>query len=607
MPWYAPWRVPQPQGTEALTAAATIVAAPRGPLMKTDESWQREAWGFYDALGEFNTGVNWLAAMMSRVRIRAALLSPDLDEPSISDVKPGDLAAQLLRDLAGGVGGQAQLMRGLTTQLSVPGEGYLVGEQLTEKAFSWLVRSNEEVRATGGRFEVVGDRIPNVRWVPLGDNSLVVRVWRPHARYYHIADSPARSARPIMRELELVNRHITAEYLSRLAMAGLLILPEEASFPVREEFADEPDALSMEFVEIAAESIAEPGHASAIVPLLIRVPSEVADKIRHIDFTLQLDEKIIDRRNSAITRLANKLDVPAEILTGLSEVNHWTAWQLDEGALKTHIAPMAELICHCLTVGYLQPRLAASGEKDVSKWVVWYDMSELAIRPDKSANAIQAYDRFEIDGEALRRETGFGEDDKPKDLDLEEQMLKALVRTVPNLAAESLEKITGKKIFDPPEPVVVAPGDPNAPGIPGQEAPDEPVKPGPPGDGKQPPPPEEKPAGKSTAKSPAKTAAQLEHAIKQAQAMHSIRFSGTRDPVLMHPPICAENAYGCPFTHAAEEALITQLSSGSYEAKLDAFGRLIVGGGVPWLDTTGWLTTDTKILGKRARKAGSRG
>jgi len=540
---------------------------------------------------------------MSRVRFRAALLDSELDEPSISDVKPDDLAATLMRDLAGGVGGQAQMIRGLTTQLSVPGEGYLVGEQLTEKSFSWMVRSNEEVRATGDHFEVVGDRIPNVRWVPLPDNSLVVRVWRPHPRYYHVADSPARSARPIMRELELVNRHITAEYLSRLAMAGLLILPEEASFPVREEFADEPDALSLEFVEIAAESIREPGHASSIVPMLIRVPAEIADKIRHIDFTVKIDEKIIDRRNSVIERLANKLDIPAEIMTGRGNVNHWTAWNLDEAALKTHIAPMAELIAHCLTVGYLQPRLAASGEKDVGKWVVWYDLSELSIRPDRSENAVLAYDRHEIDGEALRREIGFDEDDAPEGDTLKIQLLKALVRTQTNpaMVGEAFEALTKAGIFSdmPVAPAAPTGGAPGAP--PGQEPPPEKTTgqgTGPPNEGKVPGAPEKPPV-----KPPAqKTAAQLEHAIKQAQAMHAIRFSGVRDPVLLHPPLCSENAYGCPFTHAAEEAMITRLSSGSYVAKLDPFGRLIVGAGVPWLDTNGWVTTETKILDRPGRK-----
>jgi hypothetical protein len=469
------------------------------------------------------------------------------------------------------------------------------------KNFSWMVRSNEEVRATSGRFEVVGGRIPIVNWVPLGPDSLVVRVWRPHPRYYHIADSPARSARPIMRELELVNRYITAQYLSRIAMAGLLILPDEASFPVREEFQDEPDPLSMEFVEIAAEAIREPGRASSIVPLLIRVPAEVAEKIRHIDFTLKIDEKVIERRNSAITRLANKLDIPAEVLTGLGDVNHWTAWQLDEGALKTHIAPMAELICHCLTVGYLQPRLAASGEEDVGQWCVWYDMSELAIRPDRSENAIQAYDRFEIDGEAFRRETGFSEDDKPEGDDLTEQMLKALVRAdTGNLVAQALEELAGKTIFSEPAPAQVPGQVPEAPGNPPETAPPGTEKPpGPPGNGKAPAPPDQGPPAKQTAK-----AAQMERVITQAKVMHAVRFSGTCPPVLMHPPLCADNAYGCPFTHAAEDAHLTRLATGTYECHLDPFGRITIGQPSPYIDTSDWIKTETKILSVKGRANG---
>jgi hypothetical protein len=599
-----------PEEKSAITAAASIVPAPRSPLLKTPDSWQREAWEFFDQLGEFNTGVNWLAQMMSRVRFRAGRLDPGLDEPSITDVPTDSLAAKMLRDLAGGVGGQAQLMRGLVTQLSVPGEGYLVGEQMGVNNFSWMVRSNEEVRATSGKFQVVGNRIPNVDWIDLGPDSLVVRVWRPHPRYYHIADSPARSARPIMRELELVNRYITAQYLSRIAMAGLLILPEEASFPTREEFADEPDPLSMEFVEIAAEAIREPGHASSIVPLLIRVPSDVAEKIRHIDFTLKIDEKVIERRNSAITRLANKLDIPSEILTGLAGVNHWTAWQLDEGALKTHIAPMAELICHCLTVGYLQPRLAASGEPDVGQWVVWYDMSELAIRPDKSKTAIDAYDRMEIKGEALRREAGFDEDDKPEGDELKNQALKALIRANPGVGAQALDALMGTKMFEAAPAPAPGEGPPNGPGAgrpPNTTGPTpQPNQPGPPAKPGETKAPTESKGKKEPAKAADEKTAQLVRTLAQSKAMHAIRFSGTKPPTLLHPPLCSENAYGCPFTHAAEEAHLTRLATGTYEGHLDPFGRLTIGQPAPYIDTSEWIRTETTILAQKGRANGNR-
>jgi hypothetical protein len=599
MPWYNALgfgrRSLMPEAP-SLTAAASIISEPRPPLMKPVENWQREAWDFYDELGEFNFAITWLGNMMSRVRLRAAHLDPDLDEPSISDVPSDSLPAQLMRDIAGGVGGQAQMMRNLVVQLSVPGDGYLIGEQLGS-VYRWSVRSADEVRATLGKFQVVGSRVPTVNWVDLEPESLVVRVWRPHPRFYHVADSPARSARPIMRELELVNRYITAQYLSRIAMAGLLVLPKEASFPVREEFQDEPDPLSMEFVEIAAEAIREPGMASSIVPLLIRVPSDVADKIRHIDFTLKIDEKVIERRDSAITRLATKLDLPAEVLTGLGSVNHWTAWQLDEGALKTHIAPLAELICDSLTRGYLQPRMAASGEKDIGQWVVWYDMSELAIRPDRSQNAKDTYDRMELSGEALRREGGFDEDDKPDTAELVEQGLKILLRTVPAIAPSALDALVGHPVFQSAESSPASGGKTAGPA---ESAP----PPGTPGLPETGPPPESTPpAGPSSANPPAMIS---DHLLSQLKTPHAVRFTAVRSPELLHPPICRENAYGCPFTHAAEDAPLTDLATGVYDCRLDSFGRLIIGDSVPYLNLDSWITTGTKILNRRRETNGHR-
>lgn len=581
----------------ALTAAASIVAQPRSPLLKTPDSWQREAWDFYDGLGEFNYGITWLAQMMSRVRLRAARLDPDLDEPSITDVPNDSMAARMVGDLAGGVGGQAQLMRGLVTQLSVPGEGYLIGEQIGD-AYRWMVRSAEEVRATSGRFQVVGSRIPNIEWVDLEAESLVVRVWRPHPRFYHIADSPARSARPIMRELDMVNRHIMAQYLSRLASAGVFVIPEEASFPVREEFQDEPDPLSMEWVELAAEAIAQPGTASAIVPLLMRMPADLVEKAKFIDFTLLIDEKVIEKRNSAINRLATKLDIPTEVLTGMGDMNHWTAWQLDEGALKTHIAPMAELICHSLTVGYLQPRLAASGEKDIGQWVVWYDMSELAIRPDRSLNAQNAYEAYELSGQALRREGGFDEDDKPDLAELEEMALKRLL-SMPALASSALDALLGKTVLK--QEVAAAPvSGAGAPGT-AEPLPVPPGEKGPPNNGVSPdkPPTGKPPSGKAPVGA-------IGHVLEQMKAPHAVRFSGTRNPKLLHPPLCAANAYGCPFTHAAEDAHLTRLSTGTYDARLGALGQFIVGAAVPYLDTTDWISTDTTVLSRKGRANGSR-
>jgi hypothetical protein len=596
MPWYNALGIGRRTGPPAdpppaaLTAAAAPVQRPEQRFLQHTANWQSEAWRYYDELGEFNTGVSWLASMMSRVRLRAAELQDDTDEPRTLDAGP---AADIIGSLSGGVGGQSQLMRSMTIQAAVPGDCYLVGQSNPDEEHEdWTVRSMEEIRVQNRKFQVVTDRVPTIVWSDLPDDSMPVRIWKPHARFYHLADSVARSALPIMRELELVNRHIVAQYLSRLASAGLLILPNEVEFPVREEFADAPDPFTAEFVEIAMESIRQPGTASAVVPMPIKVPAEYVDKIKHIDFTLKIDDKIIEKRDSVINRLANKLDIPAEILTGRSQANHWTAWVLDEDALKTHIAPTAETICDSLTRGYLWPRLKASGMKaeEYTKYVAWYDMSELAQRPDKSTNAQAAYDRLELSGEALRREGGFDEDDAPKDDELIGMVLKALIRNNPGDAASALNALAGRDVLEIAPPATKIPAEsPNATGgAPGGKAPEEA-----PPNGKAPGPPEQ-PNPSAPPKAPAGAKAADERAIRttaQIRALHALTFGIGVNGDLLHPPVCREHAYSCPFTHAAMEASPPRLATGTYECRLDAFGRLAVGAPAPYLDTSDWIAT----------------
>jgi hypothetical protein len=94
--------------------------------------------------------------------------------------------------------------------------------------------------------------------------------------------------------------------------------------------------------------------------------------------------------------------------------------------------------------------------------------------------------------------------------------------------------------------------------------------------------------------------------LEQLRTPHAVRFTGTKPPVLLHPPLCRDSAYSCPFTHAAEAAPMTQLGTGTYEANLDFTGRLSVGQAVPYLDTSQWISTQTTVLSQRGRANGKR-
>lgn len=583
-PLPAPALTVQPE-PHALTAAAQPVASPRTELIRTADSWQEEVWGYHETLGEFRYAADWESRMLSRVRLYAAKLEPGSDEPVRQDA---GTAVELMTVFAGGVAGQAAIMDGLGTQLTVPGEGYLIVENV-RGVEQWSVRSIDEVRAARGGYEVIDETSSRsgTQWRPLAADSMApIRVWRPNKRFHHLADSPARAARSTMRELELVNRHIIAQYLSRLASAGVWLVPDEITFPVREEFADAPDPFMAEWIEIAAEAIRTPGTAAATVPIPIKVPAEYVDKIRHLDFTLKIDEKIIEKRDSAIKRLASQLNVPPEVLLGMGDLNHWNAWAVDETSLKVNIAPDAELICQALTTGYLQPRLKASGVEDWASWVAWYDMSELTLRPDRSDDAIQLYDRLEINGAALRRETGFDEADKPTAEELKEQGLKVIIKTLPSGAGSALSELTGEQVTI--QPVAAAP-----PG----ETPKQPADPQP--EERAAPDTQAQAGAAADAARQAAADARAERMARQARELHAVRFAAGRPPELLHPAICSQHAYSCPFTHAALKlhSLPRPGTSGVYEARLDAFGRFTIGQRSPLMDTSGFFSTTRSVNG----------
>jgi hypothetical protein len=455
----------------ALVGAAHVLRLGRDKITPQPEPWQAEAWEFYlTRVGELRFGVDFLANSMSRVRLVPAVMDATMDEPEPVDSGP---AVDLLAEFAGGVDGQAQLLATLAVHLTVPGESWLTGEA-APGGIDWVLRSSDEIRE-GKRKTKGGELIPEViddlsatssraKWRPLdpldSGEFYVAKLWRPDRRFRHLPDSPTRAALPTLRRLELVNRHIDATLLSRLASAGVVVFPNEMTFPVREEFADEADPFVAEWIETAREAIATPGTAAAVIPIPLKGPGEWIDKIKHLPFASPLDERILELRLSEIRGLATTLTTPAELLTGMGDINHWGQWFEDESSLKTSVSPLAELIVYLLTKGWQRPMLEADGVSpaEVARSVLWYDLSELAQRPDRSEAAREAYDRIEISPEAYRRESGFDESDAPSDEERDQMVLLALLKTAEaRAAAEELGVLEPAPV---PEPLQQQPGGP---------------------------------------------------------------------------------------------------------------------------------------------------
>lgn len=386
--------------------------------------WQEQAWSYYDLVGELRFAAQWVANALSRCRLYVGVPSEESGVPvPLDDTEAPDARAQIpLDELFGGGPGHSEMLSKLGLLLTVPGEGFLIGFDDVETGDRrWLVASSEEFsRNSAKQFRI---RLPESdRQVPISvDNSTVIRLWRPHPRRAWEADSPVRAALSVLKELVDLSAHVSATVESRLAGAGLLLLPESATLPAPMSAQGEPlheDPAMATLIDAMITPLGDRDSAAAVVPILVRIPDQAVGKTEYIRFSTPLDEKVQQLREASIRRFATIVDIPAEVLTGTADVNHWGMWKIEESAIKLHIAPLLGLICDALTTKYLWPALEATGVATPENYVIWYDDAELTQRPNRGPESQNLYEHTLLKGSTVRRSNGFTEDDAPT---LEEQ------------------------------------------------------------------------------------------------------------------------------------------------------------------------------------------
>jgi len=151
------------------------------------------------------------------------------------------------------------------------------------------------------------------------------------------------------------------------------------------------------------------------VPLIIRGPAELGDKIKQFKFERSFDPALAQRADRVLERIMQGLDVPKDVVTGLANVKYSNALQIDEALYKAHIEPLMLLIVDALTVMYLRPYLVANGysESEVKNVCIWYDPSLVATRNDRAADADMGFDKMAVSYDSWRRAHGFSEADAP--------------------------------------------------------------------------------------------------------------------------------------------------------------------------------------------------
>lgn len=441
-----------------LSASTNMSRRKIGRNHTTTESWQQEAIEMYSEVGELRYVANAQANIASRAKMFVGLWEHGNDAPT--PVTDG-VAYEVFEAFGGGVLARADMVKRLFIQLFVPGDAYVVGvpygtltgeeempapNTLRLSDLEWHVLSATEVRLSQDKVTIQLGDVP-----VMYDNgqSVVVRVWRPNPFRWWQPDSPVRSNLPVLRELVGLTKHVSAAIDSRLAGAGVLLIGDSFSLLAGQspepDDVPESDPILSALMDAMLTSIKDRDSASAVMPILLQGPDEAIDKVKHLTFSTPFDAQTKDLRDEAIRRLSLGLDAPPEVLLGLATSNHWNAWIIQDDAIKTHINPNLALICDALTQDFLWPVLEEAGVSNWRDYAIWWDVSSISMKTDRSKEAVELFDRGVLTAEALRRETGFDHEDAPSVTDEAVELALSMVKTSPSLLAQmTLPQLVGQ-------------------------------------------------------------------------------------------------------------------------------------------------------------------
>lgn len=445
--------VPQPAAYEA--RAAIVGSAQRINLSNTDEAeamrrrlgtsaeWQKDAWAYFDAIGEIKFAYSMLGAVISRLRLYVGVVGDESEAPipvhlayateeeeddgdsTASDRSDARKRIEVSQDMAEYavelfrkqmVGSSIpNILRSLSLNLDVPGEGYLVRYK-----DRWSAKSTSEITlapAVDGFNLKESAADSGIKTVKKNEID-VGRVWRPHPEFSKDPDSALKGLRDDCEELLLLSRMIRITARAKLN-AGVLFIPDELTVVARtaatdEETEKEGDPFEVEFLHAISESVTDEQSMATVAPIVVRGPADAGEKIRYINIDRKADEFLINRAVAVLDRILTSLDAPKDVITGLANVKYANAIQIDESMYKAHIEPKAVLICDAFTDIVLHPLLKKKyPDEDISRLVVWYDPSEVVTRPNQADDATTGYDNFSLSGAAWRDAHGFSESDAP--------------------------------------------------------------------------------------------------------------------------------------------------------------------------------------------------
>jgi hypothetical protein len=404
-------------------------------------TWQHAAWGYTRTVPELNAAMMFIGNCLSRCKLVVGKRDPDGsveqgfdgDEPKDGlNIPLAQEAAEYINQLQMPRGGQSEMLRSFGEKIFVAGECYIVPEDFPT-GLVFEVLSTQELLPEGDRYT----RYYGPGWgnEPLPEGTKPIRIWRADGQYQMLSTSSVRACLEVLEELVVLTRLVRAAAISRMSLAGVLLVPDELDTPDDDDDADGESAeaknpLLVDMINTGAKAIDDPASAAAWMPFLLQGPAEFIQHVRHIPFQTDDSENVI-KRAEAVERLARGLDLPPEKVLGHMQTTYANAGQISEDNFGLYIEPALQMICDALTITYLWPAMSLGrgidadhlGDlpfpDDVMEVAITYDARKLISKPDRTKEIIEVFTKdmtfMTIKIAEMREALGLDPDDGPDD------------------------------------------------------------------------------------------------------------------------------------------------------------------------------------------------
>jgi len=411
------------------------------------QPWQRLAWNYRDMIGELRFALQYRARAISRMRFYIAEIQPGTDdEPVAVELRnsddpevakrvtlPEDLCAAAEAELARLPLDTGMSFLGIWSEnFDVAGECWLYGYVDENNIEHWAIKSALEVEVSpdGSNVFMIDATAPGQRRkLDLSEEGReeLYRLWVPHPVNGTLSDSALRATLDTLEDIVATGREMRAASRSRFSANGVWMLPFGMFLPTGTKAEVNPtdpesNPFAAELTGAILAPISNDGDAGAMAPIILTGTKEdiAAAKDGFMRFDREDSPTLITRLQAALTRMGNSLDIPPEVISGMAEVNHWTAWQIDSSTARHHIEPSARVMADAITSSFIRAALLKSGfaPADVNRVRVWFSLGTLTENPNRRQDALDAHDRGAIGPKSLRDALGFGEEDAPSQSEL---------------------------------------------------------------------------------------------------------------------------------------------------------------------------------------------